>query len=171
MGFSSLNTSFFFLSGKRKPGGKAGLACVLHPCEIPHMKDPVHRTPFQVRDYECDLQGVVNNAVYQNYLEHARHTFLLEQGIDFAALTRQGILLVVIRIELNYRQPLVSRDSFQVLTSVERLSRLKFGFHQKILKIPDDVEILNGLVTGTALNAQRRPEIPPAIDGLIPWKS
>ena len=44
-----------------------------------------------VRDYECDLQGVVNNAVYQNYLEHARHEYLKSIGIDFAALTAQGI--------------------------------------------------------------------------------
>ncbi len=27
---------------------------------------------FELRDYECDLSGIVNNAVYQNYLEHAR---------------------------------------------------------------------------------------------------
>ena len=34
-----------------------------------------------VRDYECDLQGVVNNAVYQNYLEHARHQYLQSLGL------------------------------------------------------------------------------------------
>lgn len=133
------------------------------------MNAKVHRTPFQVRDYECDLQGVVNNAVYQNYLEHARHTYLLEQGIDFAELTREGILLVVTRVELNYRKPLKSGNTFQVLTEVERLSRLKFGFHQKILKDSDKVEVLRGLVTGTALNAQGHPEIPPSIDRLIPF--
>ena len=53
-----------------------------------------------VRDYECDLQGVVNNAVYQNYLEHARHEYLKSIGIDFAALTLQGINLVVTRVEM-----------------------------------------------------------------------
>ena len=31
---------------------------------------------FSVRDYECDLQGIVNNAVYQNYYEHPRHQLL-----------------------------------------------------------------------------------------------
>ena len=33
----------------------------------------LHEHSFEVRDYECDLQGVVNNAVYMHYLEHARH--------------------------------------------------------------------------------------------------
>ena len=50
--------------------------------------------PFEieltVRDYECDLQGIVNNAVYQHYLEHARHTFLEEVGLNFHTLRRQG---------------------------------------------------------------------------------
>ncbi|MBU2223338.1 MAG: acyl-CoA thioesterase, partial [Gammaproteobacteria bacterium] len=31
----------------------------------------VFSVDFKVRDYECDMQGIVNNAVYFNYLEHA----------------------------------------------------------------------------------------------------
>ena len=45
---------------------------------------------FEVRDYECDLQGMVNNAVYLNYLEHTRHQYLRSRDIDFAALHEAG---------------------------------------------------------------------------------
>ena len=46
---------------------------------------------FAVRDYECDVQGIVNNAVYQNYLEHTRHVFLKQHSIDFVALSKRAL--------------------------------------------------------------------------------
>lgn len=30
---------------------------------------------MKVRDYECDAQGIVNNANYQHYYEVVRHEF------------------------------------------------------------------------------------------------
>ena len=32
----------------------------------------IYELEMKVRDYECDLQGIVNNANYQHYLEHTR---------------------------------------------------------------------------------------------------
>lgn len=116
-----------------------------------------------VRDYECDMQGVVNNAVYQNYLEHARHEFLKAHGIDFAALTRAGINLVVVRAELDYRGSLTSGDRFAVHTRMEQLSRLKFAFHQRIVREPDGKEMISAIITGTGVNAQGRPFMPPEL--------
>lgn len=115
---------------------------------------------FDVRDYECDLSGIVNNAVYQNYLEHARHKFLKKQGIDFAELEKQGITLVVIRIEMDFLFPLRSGDKFYVGLNTERVSRLRFGFFQDIYRLPDEKPILKAKVTGTALNEQGRPRLP-----------
>ena len=65
---------------------------------------------FKVRDYECDLQGIVNNAVYQNYLEHTRHEFLLKHNVSFSDLHNQGIDAVVARVDMAYKYPLRSRD-------------------------------------------------------------
>jgi acyl-CoA thioester hydrolase len=117
-----------------------------------------------VRDYECDLQGVVNNAVYQNYLEHARHEYLKAIGIDFAALAAQGINLVVTRVEIDYRFSLTSGDRFVVEVRPERISKVRIGFRQDIRRLPDGREIVNALVIGTALNARGRPQLPKELD-------
>lgn len=131
------------------------------------MDDYTFTLDFKVRDYECDLQGVVNNANYQHYLEHARHEFLLEQGFDFAALTEQGIHLVVTRIEIDYKRPLVSGDRFQVRLNISRPTKVRFQFQQDIYRIPDETLIVKGLVTGTALNQRGRPEIPSELETLF----
>lgn len=114
---------------------------------------------MKVRDYELDMQGIVNNSVYFNYLEHARHEFLLAQGIDFAALTEQGIHLVVVRSEIDYRRSLKSGDLFKVEVSVERLSKIKFGFRQRVVRLSDEAVCVEALVTGTALNEKGRPYV------------
>ena len=46
---------------------------------------------MSVRDYELDSFGVINNAVYQNYLEHTRHQFLESQGLKLTAYLEQGL--------------------------------------------------------------------------------
>ncbi len=87
-----------------------------------------------VRDYECDLQGVVNNAVYQNYLEHARHEFLLANQVDFAALAAQGIDLMVIRAEVDYKASLRPHDRFYVTVEMVPQGRVKVVFVQNVYK-------------------------------------
>jgi acyl-CoA thioester hydrolase len=113
-----------------------------------------------VRDYECDLQGVVNNAVYQNYLEHARHEYLKSIGIDFAALAAEGVNLVVTRAEIDYRFSLTSGDRFEVEVCAERVSPVRIGFRQDIYRLPDRKVVVNALIVGTALNGKGRPQFP-----------
>jgi acyl-CoA thioester hydrolase len=114
---------------------------------------------LEVRDYECDLQGVVNNANYQHYTEHARHKWLEALGIDFAALHKEGVDLVAVRIEIDYKYPLHSRDRFVVRSNIKREGRLKLIFYQDIYRVPDDKLIAQSRVVATALE-NGRPKIP-----------
>lgn len=127
------------------------------------MESNIFRLEMAVRDYECDLQGVVNNAVYQNYLEHARHEYLKTLGIDFAALTAQGINLVVTRVEIDYKTSLTSGDAFVVEVAMERTSPVRIVFQQTIYRQPERKLIVKAQVTGTALGVGGRPKLPPEL--------
>ena len=128
------------------------------------MTDSQFRLEFAVRDYECDLAGMVNNASYLNYLEHARHEFLKSKGIDFAQLAHTGIYLVVTRIELDFLYSLRSGDRFYVDTGSRRVSRLRLGFQQEIYRLPDERPILKAKVIGTAVNSSGRPILPKELE-------
>ncbi|WP_410369357.1 acyl-CoA thioesterase [Catenovulum sp. 2E275] len=117
---------------------------------------------MSVRDYECDMQAIVNNSVYMNYLEHARHEFLKSINIDFAALAQAGINLVVVRAEMDYKSPLKSGDHFTVGVELEKISKLRFAFNQ-VIKTTEGKLILEAKVIGTSINAKGRPEFPPEL--------
>ena len=132
------------------------------------MKQYQFQLEFQVRDYECDMQGGVNNAVYQNYLEHCRHEFIKQLGLDFADLTKRGLHLLVIRAELEYKRPLRSGDRFWIGLILERISALRYRFQQDIYLEPDNQLVLKAWITGTGVNAKGRPQLPQEIkDALV----
>lgn len=122
---------------------------------------------MKVRDYECDMQGIVNNAIYQNYLEHARHEFLHSAGLSFAELTSRGVIVVVIRAELDYRQALRSGDDFRVSVSVRQVSRLKIVFDQQIIELSGGEPVLEAQITATSLNERGRPYFPEELKALL----
>ena len=122
-----------------------------------NLQEQAFSITMQVRDYECDMQGIVNNAVYQNYLEWARHVYLRSRGLDFADLTRRGIIVVVTRVELDYLKSLRSGDSFAVTVSTRQLSRLRLVFDQMICLLPEKTPVMRASVTATTVNSRGRP--------------
>jgi len=139
-------------------------------CELrspEHMTDFPFTLDFLVRDYECDLQGVVNHAVYLHYLEHTRHEFLKTRGIDFAALAAQGIHLVVVRVEIDYKAPLRSGDAFRVGVRIERVSKVRVACQQAIERRDTGERIVRATILTTALNARRRPFFPPELEAAL----
>jgi acyl-CoA thioester hydrolase len=120
------------------------------------MKDYHFEMEFQVRDYECDILGIVNNAVYQNYLEHCRHKFLNHIGLDFTQLHKDGIDAVVIRAELDYKFPLHPGDDFFVRLKIGKQGKLRIIFEQQIIRKADEKLMVDARIT-TVLTKNNRP--------------
>lgn len=125
-----------------------------------------HELKMNVRDYECDLQGIVNNANYQHYTEHARHEMLLEMGVSFADLHQRGIDAVVARITLAYKTPLRSRDEFVVRTRVEK-EGIRYVFYQDIVRLPDNKLACRAKVDTVAVVNGELASTCPELDNLL----
>lgn len=138
----------------------------MHPNQKITHKDFPFKIELQVRDYECDLQGIVNNATYQNYLEHTRHEFLKSRGYDFAAITQEDIHLVITHAELHYLKPLRSNDIFTVTLETHLASPLRLIFTQTIYHNTKKTCLLKAKLTATALNEEGKPFPSPILKAL-----
>ncbi|HIO11745.1 MAG TPA: acyl-CoA thioesterase [Deltaproteobacteria bacterium] len=119
-----------------------------------------------VRDYELDRFGVINNAVYQNYLEHTRHMFLESNGVRMIDLAERGFSPVITKAEIEYRSSLQSRTDFVVNLELASLTKVKFVFMQEVRSLPEDELIISARITGTILNSSGRPCFPESFQGL-----
>ena len=97
----------------------------------------IFETRMEVRDYECDIEGIVNNANYLHYIEHSRHLYLRSLGASFANLHNEGYDAVVARMTLQYKAPLRCDDIFISRLAVEKKG-VKFIFHQDLFRESDE---------------------------------
>ena len=104
------------------------------------MEKYVYELEMSVRDYELDLEGIVNNANYLHYLEHTRHEFCSANGISFAEMQNRGIIPVLNRVEIDYKTPLRSGDRFVSKLWLERRG-VRFVFHQDLFKLSGETVV------------------------------
>lgn len=109
------------------------------------MKEYIFKLTDKVRDYECDLQGVVNNANYQHYMEHTRHEFLESLGENFGAMHDKGIDGFVSHVEIDFKTSLKSGDSYISCLNVYKKG-VKLVFEQDIYRASDGALATRGKV-------------------------
>ena len=114
------------------------------------MEKYIYELRLKVRDYECDLQGIVNNANYQHYLEHTRHEFLTSVGVSFAKLHEEGVDPVVARLTMSFKTPLRSGDEF-ISKLYMKKEGIKYVFYQDIFRASDMKVVIKATVETVCL--------------------
>lgn len=129
-----------------------------------------HTTEIIVRSYECDSYNHVNNAVYLNYLEHARMDFLHAIEFDYKGIVEAGYSLYVTHIDIHYKNSAFLDDRLFVETKPTKLKHIMGEFHQTITK-EDGTVCAEADVTWASVFKDGRPSKIPAqfmVNGLNP---
>jgi acyl-CoA thioester hydrolase len=94
-----------------------------------------HRTSLQVRFRDIDAFGHVNNAVFFSYVELARIRYLLD--VLQPELPFDRLPLILARVELDFRSPILFGEEVVVGTRVDRIGRTSFGMSHRMTAGPD----------------------------------
>jgi acyl-CoA thioester hydrolase len=114
-----------------------------------------HVTTLRVRSYECDSYGHVNNAVYLNYLEYARMTYLRDMGFDMRRFRRLGYGVWVARLDIRFRLPAVAEDELTITTTPVKKGKTSGALQQTVRRGTDTV--CEARVTWVCVNPSGRP--------------
>jgi acyl-CoA thioester hydrolase len=124
--------------------------------------DHPHCSSITVRGYELDSYGHVNNAVYIQYLEHARWLFM--KDLDFLEyINNEDLFLVVTETHIRYLREANLFDELVVETTM-KVDKPYLVFRQKILNKTTRMTLSRAVIKTIFINKQRMPlDIPPFI--------
>ena len=91
-------------------------------------------TRLRVRYSECDPMAVVHHGAYPAWLELGRTELLRESGVSYAQLEQRGVFLVVAKIEIRYRRPVLYDDVVEVRTTVRHMGKVKID-HEYVVVV------------------------------------
>jgi len=80
---------------------------------------------LRVRYSECDPMNVAHHASYVPWLEMGRTELLRSSGVSYAQLEAAGVFLVIVKLEVKYRRPVLYDDMVEIRTRVSGAGKVK----------------------------------------------
>ena len=89
-------------------------------------------TEIKVRGYHADFYGHVNNARYLEFFEEDRWAYL-ESKIDLKKWAANGLVFLVVNINVNYRNVVPVGETLLVTTRLEKIGEKSVVMKQEIV--------------------------------------
>lgn len=91
-----------------------------------------HTYKVRVRYAETDKMGVVYHANYAVYFEMGRVEWLRNLGVSYKEMEDKGVMLPVVSLTIDYKQPAHYDDLLTVTTYIKEFTGVKIVFGYKI---------------------------------------
>jgi len=82
-------------------------------------------TRFPVRYAETDQMGIVHHSVYPVWFECGRTEHIKSYGLPYDELEKMGVMLPLIRLEVEYKKPVHYGDIVIVRTSIAEATKVR----------------------------------------------
>lgn len=112
---------------------------------------PNHKINFRVRYAETDQMGFVYYGNYAQYFEMGRVEWLRNKGITYKEMEDNGIVLPVLRLNINYRQPAKYDNHLSLTTTLLKMPTLRIEFEYQ-LHNEEDILLTTGNTTLVFVN-------------------
>lgn len=111
----------------------------------------------QVKSYELDSFGHVNNAVYLNLFEGARNEYMLQRGLRFSAFSAWKAHPIVAEAHVHYRRPAFVDDRLLIHGAVEDAGTVTFTIRYRIQREQDGVWLAEGTTRMAFVDSSGKP--------------
>ena len=98
---------------------------------------PAHAVEVKVRYAETDQMGRAHHGVYVVWCELGRTEMMRERGVSYAEMERNGVLLPVTRLEVEYRAAAYYEETVRIETKVHEVRSRSVAFAYRIIG-PDE---------------------------------
>lgn len=94
---------------------------------------------IRVRYGETDQMGVVHHGNYALYLEIGRIEWLRKLGISYKSMEKNGVMLPVVSLSINYKKSAVYDDVINVKTQLKNMPTARIEFEYEITNEKGDI--------------------------------
>jgi acyl-CoA thioester hydrolase len=121
----------------------------------------LHEFNVRVRYAETDQMGVVYHGNYAQYFEMGRVEWLRDLGLSYAFMEKNGIMLPVVSLTINYKKPARYDDLLTVRTIFKKQASVKIEFDYEIYSEKGELLTTGNSVLVFVNMATGRPVLPP----------
>lgn len=115
----------------------------------------VHDTPFRVPYGDVDRMGFFYHSHYVELFDLGRTELMRHMGLPNAEIEAAGVMLPVLKVEVNYKNPAYYDDLLTIRTTLREIPGVKIKFDYEVFR-ENGERITTGAVTLAFMHADTK---------------